>query len=269
MKLYTTTDIAASIRKAHASFTHILFSRGYTLIKPVFFDTKKIADLSTFHHASWVKASTGQIERWRQAGGVLVVQDTHPKETMPNDVTVMVECPFDPERLELCTRDATEYAVIPNPVSWTTHEQCIDLRHPGADVLRGIWRACRGQRMLNSDIAMAVDLPVTWVQYMKHALKPHEEWDIHKRLAPERDQFVEAWDWVTEPSYSRAEVTKSGFRAQLEEMARFGYLAIKRYNQFPDAEPDWDRLARERETALTNLAEVRTRVSSLPDHLAT
>jgi hypothetical protein len=52
-------------------------------------------------------------------------------------------------------------------------------------------------------------------------------------------------------------------------MARFGYIGLKKIQRYPDTEPDWKVLKKKRETALSDLAAVRSLVESLPDHLST
>lgn len=265
MKLYSTTDVAASVRRAHEQFTHVVLNRSYTTIKPVFFMSKGIADLPLYQYASWLPETAGQLERWKEKSGVLIVQDTH--IGIPSDITVMVECPYDPARIASVMAEVSEYGVIPHPMSWRTHEECIDLRYPPSDLLRAIWRVCGGKQMTNSELSQETGLPVAQLQYVKNSLKPVEHWYIQKRLAPERDEFVEAWDWLKGGAIPKKEVTKAGYKSQVEEMARFGYIGLKKIQHYPSDEPDWSGLDQEREKALSDLAAVRSLVSSLPDHL--
>lgn len=266
MKLFTTTDIAASVHKAHDQFTHVVLNRGYTTIKPVFFMSKTIADLPLYQYASWLPETSGQMARWRKDGGVLIAQDTH--AGYETDVTVTVECPYDMDRINRMTAHTTAYGVIPHPMAWRTHEECVDLRHPPVDLLEAIWRECGGKQMTNAELAEDTGLPVLQLQYLKNSLKPVEHWYIQKRLAPERDEFVPAWDWLEGGPVPRRAVTEAGFKAQVEEMARFGYIGLKKIQHYPETEPDWKSLKKKREAALNDLAEVRSLVDSLPDHLA-
>ena len=267
MKLFTTTDVAASVRRAHEQFTHVVLNRGYTTIKPVFFMSKTIADLPIYQYASWLTETASQMARWMENGGVLIGQDTH--APIAGDVVVMVECPYDTDRIERIMAGITEYGVIPHPMVWRTHEECVDLRHPPVDLLEAIWRVCGGKQMTNAELAQETRLPVLQLQYLKNSLKPVEHWYIQKRLAPERDEFVPAWDWLEGGPVPKRAVTEAGFRAQVEEMARFGYISLKKTHHYPDTEPDWKVLKKKRETALSDLAAVRSLVESLPDHLQT
>lgn len=266
MKLYATDDVTKSVHVAYKQFTHVLLNRGYTLIRPVFFKSSALDDLPMFQYASWISASHGQVTRWKEQGGVLIEQDTHPVLELNPDVTVMVECPYSMERLKRCNNNNAEYGVVPRPASWKTHEECIDLRQPIADVLQDMWVCCGGRQMTEAELADLSGFPVQHVRYMKNALKPVEHWHIQKRLAPERDEFVPAWDWLTESSYPRSEITKSGFKNFIEEMARFGYINLKRIHHYPTETPDWRKLEKKREEALSDLASVRLLVESLEAH---
>lgn len=267
MKLFSTTDVAASVRKAYEQFTHVVLNRGYTTVKPVFFMSKTIADLPLCQYASWIPETAGQMRTWSAKGGVLIGQDTH--LGIPADVTVMVECPCDTDRLNRVHAANAEYGVIPHPKAWRTHEECLDLRHPPPDLLEAIWRICGGKEMTNAELAGETGLPVHQLQYVKNALKPVEYWYIQKRLAPERDEFVPAWDWLEGGPVTKQAVREAGFKAQVEEMARFGYIGLKKIQSYPAPEPDWKVLKKKRETALSDLAAVRSLVESLPDHLQT
>lgn len=264
MKLFTTSDVSKSVHAAHEQFTHIVLNRGYTLIRPVFFRTALLDDLPVHQYASWIPETESQLVKWNTSGGVLIVQDTH--LTVPGDVTVMVECPYAMDRLERVHGGNSEYGVIPHPVSWSTHEQCVDLRFPPADLLEAIWRVCGGHSMTNSELSAETGIPVPELQYVKNALKPVEHWYIQKRLAPERDEFVPAWDWLEAGVVPKRAVSESGFKAQVEEMARFGYINLKRMQHYPADTPDWHMIDRKREAALSDLASVRALVESLPAH---
>lgn len=271
MKLFTTRDVSASVHLAYDQFTHVVLNRGYTLIRPVHFRTSLLDDLPVYQYASWIPASRGQLAAWLAAGegGVLVEQDPYPAHEHTCDVTVSAECPYAMQRIEACNARNAAYGVIPHPGSWKTHEDCVDLRFPPPELMQAVWRVCAGQSVTNAELAEATGLPVPELQYLKNALKPVEYWHVQKRLAPERDFFVPAWDWVKDGAMPKNEVTKAGFKAQLEEMARFGYIALKKRNHYPAETPDWEAMQQRRATALNDLAAVRTLVDSLPDHLAT
>ena len=269
MKLFTTTDVAASVRKAHGEFTHVVLNRGYTTIKPVFFMSKTIADLPLYQFASWLGDPGSQVSRWENRGGVLIEQDTHPQRELKPDVTVMVECPYDTQRIDACHKRNAEYGVIPHPVAWRTHEECLDLRHPPVDLLEAIWRVCGGKEMTNAELAADTGLPVLQLQYVKNSLKPSEIWYVQKRLAPEREEFIPVWDWLEGGPVTKRAISEARYKGQVEEMARFGYIGLKKIHQYPVDEPNWKILKKKRETALTELASVRSLVDSLPDHLQT
>src|SRR6202790_5106638 len=99
MKLYSTTDVAASTRRALADFTHVVLNRAMWLHKPVIFDSRTVADLPAFLSSSaYLLQSEQQVREWNKHGGVLMVMDTH---SAPDgqDVTVMVACPYTIQRL--------------------------------------------------------------------------------------------------------------------------------------------------------------------------
>lgn len=265
MKLYSTTDISASVHKASEQFTHVVVNRAYALHNPVFFDSRVLLDLPLFQYASWLPTER-QLSNWQERGGVLVEQDRYPKTDIESDVTVMIECPYNMARIDLLSKRNKEYAVIPNPVQWATHEDCVDLNFPVPELLREIWSVCAGKEMTNSEIAQAVDMPVSQIAYLKKSLQPVEMWHIHKRLAPEREEFIPAWDWLESGTKRRSEITNAGFRSQIEEMARFGYIQLKKMNKFPSEEPNWKQVGKDREAALKDLAAVRLLVESLPTH---
>lgn len=268
MKLYSTRDIAASVKKAYENFTHVILNRGYMTLRPVYFNTATLDGLPVLQYASWIPATRTQLTRWKNLGGVLIEQDNRPPEEFPADVTVMVECPYDMKRLKQCMWRNNEYGVIPHPVSWTTHEECIDLRFPTSDLLREIWSIAVGQPFTNQELASVTGIPSTKLQYIKNSLHPVEHWYIQKRLAPEREEMLPAWDWLESGTISKAEISNAGYKAMIEELGRFGYIQLKKYQHYPKGEPDWSTIDRQRERALIDLASVRSLVNSLPDHLS-
>lgn len=268
MKLYATSDIARSIRKAHEEFTHVLVNRGYTTIKPVFFKSSAIADLPVYIWAWWDRATDSQLTRWRATGGVLLDRYTFSDKAGEADVLLFVECPLTMDRLTKSATHIAEYSVLPRPHTWRVHEQCIELRTPPPDVLRKLWGACRGARLTDAEFAEIVDLPKQHVMYMRKGLKPIEEWQIKPRLAPEFAGFADAWEWIgAGRCLSKKEVREAGHRFAVKEMARLGHIALEKYQRYSDTEPDWERLERKRAQAMADLAAVRSLVESLPDHL--
>jgi hypothetical protein len=267
MKLYSTTDIAVSLRKASEAFTHVVFNRGHTMAKYVPFDTSTIPDLPVYQYKVNIPESHSQLVRWRERGGILITLDTHVSVEGGQDVTVMIECPYNMQRLEKCNEANAEYGVIPNPMTWTAYDEEIDLRHPQVNYLQDLWFHCGGRQMTNSELAESSGWPVRQVQSMKNVLKPDEHWYIQKRLAPEREEFIPAWDWLESGCMPKSAVTNAGFRPQVEEMARFGYIGLKRLQHYPSETPNWRKLQKDRDAALKSLSDVRSLVDSLPDHL--
>ncbi|WP_322040114.1 hypothetical protein [Burkholderia diffusa] len=268
MQLYSTTDTAASIRKAFVGFTHVLVNRGYTTIKPVFFKSASIAELPVYVWAWWDRASDGQLARWRDNGGVLLDRYTYSDRAGPADVLVFVECPMTMDRLTRSYANTSAYTVVPVPHTWRVHEECIDLRTPNVDDLRTIWAACRGQRLTDEQLESKTGIPRQRVTYMRKSLKPVEEWEVRPRLAPDAPGMVPAWDWI---GSGRTELKKvireEGHKAAIKEMARLGHISLTRYQVYRSSEPDWVVLERKRNAAIADLAEVRSLVESLPDHL--
>ncbi|VWC76091.1 hypothetical protein BCO18175_02369 [Burkholderia contaminans] len=268
MRYLTTTDVGQSIRKAFAGYTHILVNRGYTTIKPAFFKSASIADLPVYVWAWWDRASDGQLARWRDRGGVLLDRYTYSDRAGPADVLVFVECPMTMDRLARSHVNTSEYTVIPVPHTWRVHEECVDLRTPSAEDLRAIWKACCGQRMTDEQLELETGIPRQRVTYMRKSLKPIEEWEMRPRLAPEAAGLVPAWDWIGRGrAESKKAVREEGHKAAIKEMARLGHISLTKWQVYRSDEPDWDLLERKREAAIADLAEVRSLVESLPDHL--
>ncbi|PRY07086.1 hypothetical protein [Paraburkholderia sp. BL25I1N1] len=268
MKLFATSDIATSVRRAHVDFTHVLVNRGYTTIKPVFFRSILIADLPVYQWGFWKTATHGQHANWRKNGGVLIDEYAFSDKSGPADVLVFVECPMTMQRIVRSSQHIAEYTVIPRPHTWRVHEQCIDLRTPAVEQLQHLWRFCRGARMTDAELAEAADLPRQHVMYMRNSLKPAEEWVMKPRLQPEFAGFQAAWEWVgAGRSASKKVVREAGHRAAVKEMARLGHIALEKYQCYPTADPDWSRLEKKRADAIADLAAVRSLVQSLPDHL--
>lgn len=263
MTLYSTTDISASVHKAYEQFTRVVLNRKYSLHAPALFKSDKISDLPILLSASWIPETKTQVEQWESQGGVLIEQDRYDQRGC--DVLVLVECPYSMVQLEHAAR---QYAVIPNPGAWTTHDDFIDLKFPIPDLLREIWTVCAGKAMTNIELAEAVGMPVAQIGFLKNALKPKEHWYIQKRLAPEDPLLLPAWDWLVSGCIPRNEVTKAGFRPQIESMGHSGHIDMKRMFHYPADEPDWRKKRKEREAALKDLSDVRQLVESLPDHLA-
>lgn len=268
MKMYATRNVAVSIRKAREAFTHVLVNRGYTTIKPAFFKSTSIADLPVYVWAWWDHASDGQLARWRENGGVLLDRYTYSDRAGPADVLVFAECPMTMDRLTRSHANTAEYTVIPVPHTWRVHEECIDLRTPRAEDLRAIWSACRGRRLTDEHLEIETDIPRQRVTYMRKSLKPVEEWEIRPRLAPDAPGLVPAWDWV---GHGRTELKKvvreDGHKAAIKEMARLGHISLTKWQVYRSDEPDWNVFERKRLQAIADLAEVRSLVESLPDHL--
>jgi len=270
MKLYVTHDVAASIRKAHADFTHVLVNCGYTTIKPVFFRSAKIADLPVYQWAWWDQSTDGQLKRWRESGGVLLDRYTVSNRAGAADVLVFVECPLTMARVAQSAVNTAEYTVLPIPHTWSTHQECVDLRTPPTDVLRDLWKICCGARLTDAELEEASGIPRQKVMYMRKNLRPVEEWQIKPRLAPDFTGFIDAWEWIgTGRTASKKDVRLEGHRAAIKEMARLGHISLTKYLQYPDREPDWSVLDRKRSRATADLAEVRSLVETLPDHLQT
>ncbi|MDR8728821.1 hypothetical protein [Burkholderia pseudomultivorans] len=268
MQYLRTTDVGQSIRKAFSGYTHILVNRGYTTIKPVFFKSASIADLPVYVWAWWDRASDGQLARWRDTGGVLLDRYTYSDRAGPADVLVFVECPMTMDRLTRSHANTSEYTVVPIPHTWRVHEECIDLRTPQIEVLRAIWTACRGRRLTDEQLESETDIPRQRVTYMRKSLKPVEEWEMRPRLAPDASGLLPAWEWIghgrTEP---KKVVREDGHKAAIKEMARLGHISLLKWQVYRSDEPDWDVLERKRRAAIADLAEVRSLVESLPDHL--
>jgi hypothetical protein len=266
MKLYATDDLSKSIHVAYEQFTHVILNRGYSLVKPTLFNSSTLDDLPIHQYASWIPATDRQVTMWQETGGVLIEQDPRPEIELAPDVTLMVECPYQMKRIEACCQRNAAYGVVPRPVSWAQHDETVDLRFPPVPFLQELWTVCGGQRMSNHELASELGVSVVNVQFMKTALNPKEHWHIQKRLAPEREEFIPVWDWLESKDYPRNEITKKGYRNWIEEMARFGYIQMKKIQHYPAETPNWKKLEEGRDAALMDMACVRLLVESLPDH---
>ncbi|MHB9838530.1 hypothetical protein Q8F57_027250 [Paraburkholderia terrae] len=268
MNLYSTTDIASSIRKAHEAYTHILVNRGYTTIKPVFFRSVLIADLPLYQWASWNPATNSQLKRWRESGGVMLGQDTFSDQAGAADVLVFVECPMTMDRLTRSSQHISEYTVIPRPHTWRVHEECIEMRTPTESRLRLLWDICAGQNLTDEELSKHSGLPKQIVQYQRNSFRPTEEWEIRPRIAPLQSGLLPAWEWIGKGRTEQQKVVReANHKAAIKEMARLGHVVVTKRHRYGVDEPDWERLERKRAAAIDDLASVRSLVESLPDHL--
>lgn len=268
MNLYTTTDVAASIRRAHDAFTHVLVNRGYTTIKPVYFRSSNIADLPIYVWAHWEPSSASQLARWKQNGGVLIDRSTTSDGAGPADVLIFVECPMDLSRVERSMQNIEEYGVIPRPHTWRVHEQAIDLRTPELSRLRMLWSICGGQRLTDEQLAEYSGLPKQVVQYQRCSFRDVEEWEIRPRIAPEDAGLLLAWEWVGKGRIEpKKAVREAGHKSAIKEMARRGHVSLTKVHRYAIEEPDWDRLEAKRQQAIEDLSAVRSLLDGLPDHL--
>lgn len=269
MKLYATSDIAASVRKAHEAYTHVVLNRYYMLVSPTYFRTSKIVDLPVYTWAGWDKASDGQLARWREHGGVLINRGANSSSSGPNDVVVFVEVPAKLKRLKYSISTTSAYSVLPRPVSWRQYDETLNLKTPTCDRLEEIWKTVHGQRITDDEMALLTGLPRREVMFQSRALKPAEEWDIRPRIAPEAGHFMPAWEWIGAGRVAtRQEVGQSGFRVALKEMGRLGHIKLTKYRIYSAVAPDWETVAAKRRRATEDLHRVQSLVASLPDHLS-
>jgi hypothetical protein len=269
-KLYRTSDIAASIRKAHEAFTHVTCCRSYASLRPPFFRSERLDVAPIYSYASWIPESAAQLERWRAGGGVLISRDSMPDAAGETDVMVLAECPFSMARVTRAAGVTLEHVVIPVPI-WRIHDEAIDARTPPVETLQEIWKVCRGKRMTDQDLADATGIPRSRLTYMRARLRPREEWEMRPRLAPDAAALLPAWNWLIGDGVGctaeRKAVRLAGHRAAVRELARRGHVAMTKYQVYDAAEPVWQRLEDKRVQALADLAAVRALVDSLPSHL--
>ncbi|MGK8202875.1 hypothetical protein ACRS3T_03535 [Burkholderia cenocepacia] len=103
---------------------------------------------------------------------------------------------------------------------------------------------------------------------MRESLKPVEEWEMRPRLEPDAPGLSPAWDWIgSGRSELKKVIREEGHKATIKEMARLGHISLIKWQVYRSNEPDWDVLERKRKAAIADLAEVRSLVESLPDHL--
>ncbi|QTD88869.1 hypothetical protein [Burkholderia anthina] len=268
MKFYRTNSVVASIRQAHADFTHVHVHRAYVNARPILVRTEALKDLPIFAWASWQKEAAAQLARWRENGGVLLNRGKVTGVEGPADVMVFFECPMSRRYLEQASAAITEQVVIPVAPTWRQHELSVDLRTPSEMQLRALWEHCQGRRMTDQALADASGVPMQYVMLMRRSLAPAEEWDIRPRLAPESAALLPAWEWIgTGRVASKREVRAAGHKTALREMKRLGHIALTKYLTYPADPPDWIALAAKRRKAIEDLDQIRSLVESLPDHL--
>lgn len=282
MKVFSTADLEASIRKAHADFTHVILDRTYSSLRPVFFRTGNLVDLPIHMWADWL-GQDQQMRNWQKQGGVLICQGSQPQAAGPNDVMLFVEVPFTMASLKQCTSATVEYAVLPH-VNWRTYEQALNVYFPPEEqayaLQKALWKfgssdhpaldllglTC-GYVCMDLELGDAVGLPHTQVQYMLRAFKPRTVYQIGKRLAPENAALREVYDKAE--GIMRKEALTLQERKALKEMDRLGHLRLTKYRVFPNRLLNMKRHLKKREQAFRDLAEVRSLVESAPDHLQT
>lgn len=268
MKFYRTSSVVASIRKAHAAYTHIHVRREYVNVRPIIVKTAALSDLPVYVWAQWQKEAAGQLTRWRERGGVLLNRGRTGHTEIPADVMVFFECPLSVPALELATLGVQAEVIVPLPHTWGQHELTVDLQTPPEMTLRALWAHCRGKRMTDQELADASGIPKQHVMYMHRSLKPAEQWDIRPRLEPEDASLLPAWEWIGKSRIvTKPEVRAAGHKTALREMSRRGHIKLLKYLTYPEKEPDWERLAAKRAKAITDLDQIRSLVESLPDHL--
>lgn len=267
MKLFTTTDTIASVRKAHGDFTHVIVNRGYSTLKPAYLRTSKLMDLPVYVFAGWMPEAKGQAVKWQQGGGILIHRGLYGDAVGASDVMVFAECPLTVARIERSMSEVTGYGVIPRPHTWSVHEDCINLKLPPTDTLRRVWEAAKGQRLTDEQLGERVGLPKHHVAFLRGNLRPKEEWDIKPRLAPDIAGLLPAWEWLGRGGvFPKREASK--YRKALKELSRLGHIRLDKFLTYMETEPDWEKLEAKRQTATQDLAQVRLLVESLPDHLA-
>ncbi len=282
MKLFVTSDLEASVRKAHADFTHVILDRTYHSLRPVFFCTGALMDLPIYLWADWLNHDT-PLQRWQAAGGVLICRGNLVDAAGPNDVTLFVECPFSIDTLSHKTQHTVEYTVLPIP-NWRTYEQALDTVHPPVEDMEKLQRALwkfgssdhpaltllgmrSGYVCMDIELADELGIPHTQLQYMHHAFKPRDVYHISKRLAPEQGAMREVFGKV--PEIVRKNDLHLTERKALKEMDRLGHIRLTKYRVFPNKLLNIKKHAAIRDKKLSDLAAIRSLVESLPDHLQT
>ncbi|MBN3809398.1 hypothetical protein [Paraburkholderia sp. Ac-20347] len=268
MKLYRTSSVCASIRKAHSSFTHIHVHRMYVNAHPILVKTNDLKDLPLYSWAEWLKEAGGQLARWREHGGVLLNRGRAVRTEIAADAMVFFECPLSVAWLESAIVGVRDQVIVPVPHTWAQHELTIDLQTPAEMELRALWVHCAGRRLTDHELADESGLPQQHVMRMRRSFKAGEEWDLRARLAPEEPGLLPAWGWVGGGRIAtKREVRASGHKTALREMARRGHIALSKYHLYPEQEPDWNALMKKRAQAIEDLDRIRSLVESLPDHL--
>src|ERR1700692_911764 len=122
--LFYTDDVAASVRRAHADYTHVVLNRSYRILKPILLKPGLINDLPLAMFADW-EPPTADFDTWRENGGVLIDRSSCTNKAGTHDALVLVECPMSRKALDQTIEQTEQQVVIFRPPSWKTHEEAI------------------------------------------------------------------------------------------------------------------------------------------------
>jgi len=288
-EIFSTTDISASVHKAHKTYTHVLVNRSYTTIKPVFFKSELIADLPVHFYAPWDRGTIGSRNKWQKNGGVLVDQGTISKDTGERDALIFVECPLSVDRLNKSFDGTEKQVIIFMPPSWNTHEWAADKWNPSADTVRQTRAFLREVPdrakvaavtkypdslfiMTDSELATAAGIPLPQIVFARRVLKPKEVWSIRAHLEPTEPVLKEAWDAIMAHELvdgarlvTRLELS-GAWKRPVKMMAKEGYISATKLQVFPTTEPDYDRLQENHDKAIADLEEMKELMKGLPNH---
>lgn len=286
--LFYTDDVAASVRRLHGAYTHVVVNRSYKILKPIFFKTALISDLPIKMFADWEPPTAG-FETWKSDGGVLLDRSCYTEKAGAHDALVLVECPMSPKELDRTITRTEKQVVIFRPPSWKTHEEAIEILNPNGDTCRKLHKGlvpmfdrahvARVSKypdaicvLTDRELADATDLPSHHAMWMRRVFQPQEVWGVRPRLAPDDAGLLATWNAVHEIArgqeilFARLVGGPQGWRRSLKEMARLGHIGLQRYRVYPNKEPDFDVLDAKHSHAVSALKEMRDLMASLPAH---
>lgn len=291
-EIFTTHDVAASVRQCHAAYTHVVLNRVYAILRPIFFKSDRIADLPIHIYAGWDRGTFGSKDKWRKEGGILIDRSAAAREIGPCDAQIFCEVPLSFVRFERLTKHTESQIVVFKPPSWATHESAIDFKNPPIEALQKLRavlhdvpdRAAAAAVskypdsllvMTDSELGAAAGIPAHYAMWMRASFKPEEIWQVKLRLKPEDLGLVKTWDAIeaipavagTRYFHRIGEKDGLGWRRAIKELARLGHISAMKLHVYPTTEPDYEVLHRKRDRALKDFEAIRTRVDSAPAHL--
>lgn len=287
-KTFYTTDVTASVRKAHAAYTHVLLNRTYSIINPVTYDSGKIADLPVRLHASWNRETFASKNNWVSAGGVLIDTGGQSSKVGRRDALIFVETPLSVKDFKNQIDGTEQEIVIYRPPSWATHEWALNIRYPSANHILNLRAHLKPDKkreaignvtrhagsllvLTDAEMVKASNITAQELLFTRKSLKSKEVWAVKLRIKPADAAWWPIWNELETLNAIDGvrlfiSLTPEGWRKHLKQMARFGNISITRYHVYPE-KLEWPEvLDRKRKQALEGWAAMKQYAEGLPDY---